>query len=269
MLGVRKMFTINNKETIYTASGLKLENADIVLVHTKKSLWGWIIRRGTHCYWNHALIVCSPGSPENAYNDALVIDAKTGGTIEMEHLQKYLSRRGKYDIAVKRFEANWFCDRKQSNNPDLRKRICDIAEGEAVIKSKSKPRELLNQVMRQLTIISRFLRRKLFRARKSPNFPWSIRPIQMKAFTCGGFIQWCYYKAVAQLAREKRSAKPRIQDIVFNPRAEKRTTPYELLTTTPADLANCNKLTWKYIVTDGLIREAPFFQETKLSASAI
>ena len=36
------------------AAALKLQPADILLVHSKNSFWGRLIRWGTHCYWNHA-----------------------------------------------------------------------------------------------------------------------------------------------------------------------------------------------------------------------
>ena len=50
----------------------QLQAADILLVHTKRSLWGWIIRFGTHCYWNHALMVCSAGDVEKGYDETLI-----------------------------------------------------------------------------------------------------------------------------------------------------------------------------------------------------
>ena len=34
-----------------------LKRADILLVHSKRSYWGSLIRLGTRCYWNHACIV--------------------------------------------------------------------------------------------------------------------------------------------------------------------------------------------------------------------
>ncbi len=36
---------------------IRLRMADILLVHSKHSLWGWLIRLGTRCYWNHALMI--------------------------------------------------------------------------------------------------------------------------------------------------------------------------------------------------------------------
>ena len=263
------MVTTDSKTLEDSANSFKLEAADILLIHTKRSLWGWMIRRGTHCYWNHALIVYSPGSPEKGYNDTLIVDAKTGGTIEMGRLRKYLIRKDKYDVAVKRFDVDWFRNNKQTYELGFRDRICNIAANEVVDKFNSKLSELINQTIRQATIILRFLRHKIFGKKKSPKLSWNVRPIQIKAFTCGGFVQWCYYKGVSQLIKEHRLDKSKPKDVIFNPRAKKKITPYELLTTTPADLANCNDLSWKYIIKNGLIREISSYKEAALYSGAV
>ena len=263
------MITTDSDKLKDLANNFSLEAADILLIHTKKSLWGWLIRRGTHSYWNHALMVYSPGSPENCYGDTLVIDAKTGGTIEMDCLRKYIEREDKYDVAIKRLEVNRSQDNKQLYNSNFRNRICNIAANEVVVKSSSKSIELMNQAIRQITIILRFLKRKLYRSRKTPHLSWDIRPVQLKAFTCGGFVQWCYYKGIYQLTKERVLSKSKPEDVVFNPRAKKKVTPYELLTTTPADLANCSKLSWKYIIKNGLIREVSGNREVALHYGVI
>jgi hypothetical protein len=263
------MVTTDSKKLNGSANTFRLEAADIILVHTKKSLWGWIIRRGTHCYWNHALIVYSPGNLKNCNNDALVVDAKTGGTIEMDHLRKYITKKDKYDVAVKRLEVNWFQDKTKSCELAVRDLVCNIAAKEVAVTFNSKLAEITNQTIRQVTIIIRFLKQKIFGKKKAPRLPWNIHPIQMKAFTCGGFIQWCYYRGVSQLIKEHRLDKPKQKDVVFNPRARKKITPYELLTTTPADLAKCRDLSWKYIIKSGVIKNISGENEAFLYTRAL
>ena len=97
----------------------RLRAADILLVHTKRSLWGWIIRSGTHCYWNHVLMVCSTGKTEQGHDGTLAVDAKTNGTIVMSRVSEYLNRPDKYDVAVKRLVADWFQDSTRRMPPDL------------------------------------------------------------------------------------------------------------------------------------------------------
>ncbi|UCG55057.1 MAG: hypothetical protein JSV32_02235, partial [Dehalococcoidia bacterium] len=224
------MATEVSKRLRDSVKNFELEAADIILIHTKRSLWGWIIRRGTHCYWNHALMVHSPGSPEQSYNDTLVIDAKTGGTIEMDRLRRYLERKDKYDVAVKRLELDWFRGYGKKNKSQFRDRICSLAAHEAVNKSSSSVFEIIKQITRQIRIIIRHFKQKTFGKKKSPKLGWSVRPREVKAFTCGGFVQWCYYKGISQLNKGCEMDKSKQQQVIFNPRAKKRISPYELLT---------------------------------------
>jgi hypothetical protein len=50
--------------------GGKLKRADILLVHSKGSYWGWMIRLGTRCYWNHAFILYMVRDPNQGYDKA-------------------------------------------------------------------------------------------------------------------------------------------------------------------------------------------------------
>ena len=242
----------------------KLKTADILLIHTKRSLWSWIIRFGTRCYWNHALIICSVGNWRQGYENTLVVDAKTGGSIEIGRVNEYLDKLNKYDVAVKRLEANWFQDNSQPSRLGFRSRICNIAANEVDVKLGSKLVELIDQTIRQITIVFRFVRRKIKGRTIQPRLPWNIKPIQLKAFTCGGFVQWCYYKGVSQMVEEGSVDRSKLKEVLFNQRARKKVTPFELLTTTPADLANCDKLSWKYIIKDGLMREVTSGKEVSL-----
>ncbi|MFC1964109.1 hypothetical protein ACFLV1_01870 [Chloroflexota bacterium] len=250
-----------SKESTVTC---KLKAADILLIHTKRSLWGWIIRCGTRCYWNHALIVCSAGNQEQSYSDTLIVDPKTDGSIEMDCINKYFGRLNKYDVAVKRLEAEWFQDDGKSGEIDFRSRICNVAANEAAAKLGSKLIQLINRTIRQIKVIYRFVRRKI-KASKAPlHLPWNIKPIQMKAFTCSGFVQWCYYKGVSQIVKERGVDRARLREVIFKSRTKKKVTPFELLTTTPADIANFANLSWKYVIKDGVIREVSSGEEAKL-----
>jgi hypothetical protein len=242
----------------------KLKAADILLIHTKRSLWSWIIRFGTRCYWNHALIVCTLENTDQSYHNTIIVDPKTDGSIQMDCASKYLSRLDKYDVAVKRLEAEWFQDDYQSDGPGFRSRICNIAANEVASKFGSNLMVLINRTIRQITVIYRFVRRKIKGPKAPLHLPWNIRPIQMKAFTCSGFVQWCYYKGVSQVLEEMGADRSMFQEVLFNPRVKKKVTPFELLTTTPADLANCAKLSWKYIIKDRVIREVSSGEEAKL-----
>ena len=258
------MERINSRALRRKTKVCRLHVTDILLIHTKHSLWGWLIRFGTHCYWNHALMGCSAGDGEQDYRNMLVVDAKTDGTVVMSRVSEYLSRWDKYDVAVKRLEADWFQNENQISAEELRRRICNMAANEVDPTLGHRLSKRFNQIVRQLTVIFRFIRRKINKAYPKPSLPWNIRPGQVKAFTCGGFVQWCYYQAVSKTLEESGGDHSLLDDVVFNPRVERGPTPYELLTTTPADLANCDKLSWKYIIKNGVVQEVSSSDDARL-----
>lgn len=224
----------------------ELRPADILLVHTRHSLWGWLIRHGTHCYWNHALIVYSI---DEKGQDTLVIDAKTDGSIILRKLSYYLSRPDKYDVAVKRLNEDLLGNDRIF---DLLDNICRIAVNEIQTERPVRFFRAKNQIFRQLTVIWRFIRKKFHRAYQQPNLPRNVRPSQVRAFTCGGFVQWCYYMGVSGFSENNRDFHRHQINVIFNSRIKEGPTPFELLTTTPADLANCDKLSWVYVVKHGV-----------------
>lgn len=244
-----------------------LQPADILLVHTRRSLWSWLVRFGTHCYWNHALIVCKTGNNGQDYDNILAVDAKTDGSIVLSRVSDYFKRSDKYDVAVKRFRAKWFDNNAKSPARNLRSRICRTAVNEAQFTHRKRLITMINQLIRQFTVIWRFVRRKINKARKQPRLPWSIRPSQVKAFTCGGFVQWCFYMGVLKTIGKKDGHQNRLKDVIFNPRIEEEPTPFGLLTTTPADLANSNKLSWQYVIKNGIMQRVSNSNDAMLAVA--
>ncbi len=57
------------------------------------------------------------------------------------------------------------------------------------------------------------------------------------------------------LAETNDADSQKLQDVIFNPEVGHDDGEEVLLSTTPADLANSDKLTWKYIVKDGDVWE--------------
>ena len=85
----------------------------------------------------------------------------------------------------------------------------------------------------------------------------------MIAYGCGGFVQWSYHQGLSQVLNESQD-RIRLADVIFNPRLVEPVTQYDLLSTTPADLARSNKLSWKYIIKDGVVWEASSEEEVSL-----
>jgi len=166
----------------------------------------------------------------------------------------YLDNPAKFDVAVKRFERDWF-QAGIGHDLCISGRVCNLAANEAEFKLGSRAGDAADQLLRQATLILRFVRRKLFGSRPPPRLPWNLRLSEFKAFTCGGFVQWCYYRAVSRAIDDTGMENTRLREVLFNSRISGDVTPFGLLTTTPADLANCQKLTWKYILKDGRLSD--------------
>ncbi len=230
----------------------RFEAADVLLVHTKHSLWGWLIRAGTHCYWNHALMVCRTGK-RGGSQDTLVVDARSDGSIMIGPVGIYLDRPGKYDVAVMRLEIGHL---SPAAGPALRSNICDVAVNEVNVKVGLPLIGSLERLGRQFTLIARFIRRKIRRFARPPALPWSVRPAEVKAFTCGGFVQWCYYQAARRMVAGGSAGDALLEHVRLNMKLGPAPTPFELLTTTPADIAGSDKLCWRYVIRDGVVQES-------------
>jgi hypothetical protein len=84
--------------------------------------------------------------------------------------------------------------------------------------------------------------------------------LKISAYGCGGFVQWCYYQGVTWILRKSQDTTS-LDDVIFNPRLVEPVTQRDLLSTTPADLAGSDKLSWKYIIKDGAVWEVSSKEE--------
>jgi hypothetical protein len=244
--------------------GDKLKRADILLAHTKRSLLSRLIRFGTDCYWNHALMIYTIRSPKQGYDATFIIESGGAG-IDIHNITHYFKQPEKYDVAVKRFEAEWFKDDSETGGLRYRKKVRGFALKE--IDDKYNHRLILN-------IAQRFIRQLILgflfpwmRIRKKPLEQRQIgvlriaKRLNINTYICSGFVQWAYYKAVSQIREEDKSDKPDFQEIFFNPRFDGKVTEDDLLSTTPADIARSENLNWKYLIKDGIVFEVASEEE--------
>ena len=78
----------------------ELHCGDILLLHTKSSIIGALIRKFTKSYWNHTALVLTNFSHLPEYKTTVVIEAQDDGV--MAHRIGMFLDPKKYDIAVKR-----------------------------------------------------------------------------------------------------------------------------------------------------------------------
>ena len=236
--------------------GDRLKRADILVSRSKGSLLGWLIRFGTGSYWNHALMIYLVRNRDEGYETTFIIESGGSG-IDIHSIAHYFERPKKYDVAVKRLEADWLGDDSEEGRLRYFKRVRGFALQE--IDDKYNHRLILaiaRRILRQLILAFLFPWQRL---KKDPEQRrvrvLRVIGLDVNAYICSGFVQWAYCKAMSQILTQGESNDSRLQDIIFNPRLTGEVTENELLSTTPADLANSDKLTWKYIIKDGVVWE--------------
>lgn len=235
--------------------GGKLKRADILLTRSKGSLLGWLIRFGTNSYWNHALMIYVIRSLSQGHETTFIIESGGSG-IDIHNIAHYLERPKRYDVAVKRLETDWFQDDSEGGGLRYRRRVRGFALRE--IDDRYDHRLIMGiaaRILRQLILAFLFP----WQRRKPAGQRWvrvsRIAGLDVNAYICSGFVQWAYYQGVSRILNEDGLDESRLQDVMFNPRLRGEVTENELLSTTPADLANSTKLSWKYIIKDGTVWE--------------
>ena len=140
--------------------GGKLKRADILLVHSKGSYWGWLIRLGTRCYWNHALILYMVRDCNQGYVEALIIDPKMG-SIHIGNITRYFEKPNRFDVAVKRLDKEWFQNDSDTGRPSYCQAVCEFALRETTNKFDTRLIRVGRGVLRQIRLVYRFVRRKI------------------------------------------------------------------------------------------------------------
>lgn len=233
----------------------RLRRADILLARYKRSFYGWIARLTTRCYWNHAFIIYMVADPHNGFDKALIIDPKMG-SIHLDDIAYYLANPQKYDVAVKRFEPDWFQSDGQAGGLPFCSSVCNVALRETADRYDTRfLKRYLRKASRLLRLGYRYIRRRIkYPGRGRKKVQHFTRRLKINTYSCSGFVQWSYYQGVAQVLRDSPD-KASLDEVVFNPRLSGEITEEDLLTTLPTDLVRSQKLAWKYVVKDGVVWE--------------
>ncbi|MFC1919607.1 hypothetical protein ACFLWX_02310 [Chloroflexota bacterium] len=235
----------------------KLRRADIILTHSKRSLLGSLIRFGTKSYWNHAAMVFTIKSPKEGYDSTFIIESGGAG-IDIHNIAHYLENPKKVDVGIKRLERDWFQDDSDAVGLRFRRRVRGFALSEIDDKYDHKmiigiARSIARQLI--LAFIFPWLRVKE-PAKRRARIPGIAKKLEIKTYICSGFVQWAYYMGVGKVLEENGdSSGEKVRDVIFNDEVSSDDSEEVLLSTTPADLASSDKLTWKYIVKDGVVWE--------------
>jgi hypothetical protein len=248
--------------------GGKLKRADVLLAHSKRSCWGWLIRLGTRCYWNHAFLLYMVKDPSHGYDETLIIDLRMGN-VYINNITHYFDYPNRYDVAVKRLDKEWFQNESGLGGMSYCQAVCDIARREITDKFSTRLVRVGRGIFRQAKLAYRYVRRRvrypsLRKKRLSP----ITKRLKISAYGCGGFVQWSYRQGVSRILSEPQD-ETRLADVIFNPRLIEPVTQHELLSTTPADIARSDKLSWTYIIKDGVVWEVSSEEEVSLIIKSV
>jgi hypothetical protein len=180
------------------------------------------------------------------------------GSIRKDDIAHYFESPDRYDVAVKRFSKEWFQNDDDLIDKSYRQEICDIALSETVEKFDARFIKVFRRLLRQIKLVYRYTRRKIKYPRFSKKRGLPIikhtKHLKISSYSCGGFIQWCYYQGISRMLKDSKDQE-KLRDVIFNDRGIEPMTHHDLLCTNPADLAKSNKLSWEYIIKDGVVWE--------------
>lgn len=226
-----------------------LKRCDIVLIRSKKGIIPKLIRFGMKSYWNHIALIFVIRNIDKGFNNTFIIESSTGGIDIHNFYDEYLAHPKKYDIGIKRFNASWLNNNKKGL--EIRKLIrgsllnaidCDYDYNLLLRIGKN----LLNNLI--------FIQKLIYNGIKK----YKIKPVKFNKnisskYICSGYVQNSIYTVINNLIKKKKYnlGEKHLNDIIFNPLFKKYNDPSLLLSTTPADFANSDKLNWLYIIKNG------------------
>lgn len=231
-------------------SEIYLQRGDILLLKGKASLYSLAIRWWTQSQFSHAALVFSIPSADEGFERTFLIEASIDGVdlTDLKHYARDLSLI--YDIAIKRFERPWMTRDVQ----------------------RSVRGHMLNYIKANYdywTVLA--LVRRLFRRRRQAGAPgisldqrralWRRTP--PSRFVCSGFVQYGFMSAVSRLVATGQLPREVIEDAIFKPGMMTDALPEEILSTTPEDLAQSDKLSWKYAISRGLVHRVASYDDVK------
>ena len=188
-----------------------LEIADIVLIHHKKGLTRWLLRKVTQSYWDHVALIIFPRDRSHGYANHIIIEAIQHGMnsslkrgVEIHRLDKYLSNPKKYDIGIKRI--SWLDD-------EMKQRVRAF-----MLMNVDTPYYPLFTTKFILAWISKTYRQNLMRRQR---------------YSCSGLVQKSFYEACDWKDR---------MDVIFRGPGY---TPIEIQEiTSPADIGHSDACEW-------------------------
>jgi|WetSurMetagenome_2_1015567.scaffolds.fasta_scaffold659408_1 hypothetical protein len=184
----------------------KLQQADIIVVHIRKSFARYLLRKATGSYWDHVALVIFPKDANKGQYYNQIVEAVEPSGVQIHKFDKYLKDPEKYDVGIKRVPHM---------DPETRSRVVSF-----MLMNVDAPYYRYSRLRLLLAIISKKLGQSI---------------LGRQRYSCSGFVQKAFYEAANWDEREKFIFRREflspmeLQDI-----------------TTPGDIAGSNNSVWIY-----------------------
>jgi hypothetical protein len=224
----------------------KLKRVDVLLVHAKRSLIGWIIRFGLKSYWDHVALVYVIRDADHGYDNTFIIESAAHG-VDIHNIDCYLARPKKFDVAIKRLEAPWFANDGQGL--EIRRRVRGYALNEIDAAYDYELFVRIGQMILGRWILGwlSYLWEGIFRRDRRRV---SVTRVTPHKYVCSGFAQLAYFRAVRDCGVHPLD----LWQMVVHPDFDPEHPDEDLLrTTTPEDFSQSEHFRWKYLIRDGKV----------------
>lgn len=231
-----------------------LQRGDIVLLKGKATLFSLAIRWWTKSEFSHTALVFAVPSAEEGFERTFLIEAGTSG-VDINDLKHYaIDMSLVYDCAIKRLERPWMTVEVQravrGHMLNFIKASYDYWEVVALA------RGLISNAIFGLSAgvigVEKAIRR---------SYRWSKTP--PSRFLCSGFVQFGFMSAVRRLIETGRLPRDAMHEVIFRPGMHASADRPAILATTPEDLAQSDRLTWKYAIRRGRVYRVESYDAVK------
>ena len=208
------------------------------------TLYSRLIRWWTKSEFSHAALVFSIPSRDDGFERTFLIEAGLSG-VDITDLEHYVVDRARsYDVAIKRCEADWMSIPVQRaiRGTMLNHIKANYDYGKVV----SMFRTLLANAVFGLTAGVEGIENATRRSRR-------ISKTQPSRFLCSGFVQYGFFSAIDHLIKVGRLKPAAMDDVLFKPGLSATSKEDTILATTPEDMAQSSKLTWRFAIRRGQV----------------
>lgn len=224
----------------FLSSG-ELQLGDIILFRRKGSFFATNLTRLSGDYFSHCALIFATPHTDPGFTKTYILECKFSG-VDITPFEHFIKKRNAYVMCIKRLECPWF---------DARLRRAIRGHALNFIKAEYSFKTLTDLFLRAEAHLlfpkhktsqhrAKALRQTLRRGFKLPN-----------AFICSGFVQYAFYDAV----RVANQSPTNLSDCYFANQRWTESLQADLLSVTPQDMADSEKLSWKYLIQNEEVTE--------------